>query len=313
MAMAHYRHPPGHWAPYLPALFLHHTQTLSPKRTLHTRRKSPTLHPHIAAPFILTITHQMRLLLHNIKAILHLQPRGLAQDRCGRTMVEIIPWTSFHRRREDYRMPNGHPMDIYPSRLQHVEPDPTLVDPSESGHSGSNKLGKLSGLKKKWVGGMFGGDKSHHQELPPLHENPAASTSTGSLKRTQSAGSDNRSLKDSPMRADDAKRNKKEAERVQREAEKQRRALAEKMQREQARAVMQKRNKIMQKTENIEWRGGSEQPRLETEPPSHAKGKQVATGPCCFGEICAASWGLTRGVDRTEKWRADDKSQEDGV
>ncbi|ESK86652.1 cmgc rck mak protein kinase [Moniliophthora roreri MCA 2997] len=196
------------------------------------------------------------------------------QNHVGDYPMDISPQAE-----EDYSMPNGQPMDIYPSRPQHVEPDPTLVDPSESGHSGSNKLGKLSGLKKKWVGGMFGGDKSHHQELPPLHENPVASTSTGSLKRTQSAGSDNRSLKDSPMRTDDAKRNKKEAERVQREAEKQRRALAEKMQREQARAVMQKRNKIMQKTENIEWRGGSEQPRLDNEPSSHAKGKQVATGP----------------------------------
>ncbi|KAJ8083989.1 Serine/threonine protein kinase [Marasmius tenuissimus] len=182
---------------------------------------------------------------------------------------------------------NGQPMDIYPNRPQHSDPDPTLVDPSESNHSHSQKQGKLSGFsfsKKHFkMGGLFGGDKSHHHELPPLHEVPAASTSTHSLKRTQSAGSDAHSAKGelaSPVR-DDAKRNKKEAERMHREAEKQRRALAEKMQREQARAVIQKRNMMQQKANtkvNIEW----DQPRLEfaDSATSNGKGKQpAAAGP----------------------------------
>ncbi|KAL0581619.1 Serine/threonine protein kinase [Marasmius crinis-equi] len=180
---------------------------------------------------------------------------------------------------------NGQPMDIYPNRPPHPEPDPTLVDPSETNHSHSQKQGKLSGFsfgKKHFkMGGLFGGDKSHHHELPPLHEVPAASTSTHSLKRTQSAGSDTHSLKGdllSPVRQDEAKRNKKEAEKLQREAEKQRRALAAQMQREQARAVMQKRNMIQQKNTKdfIEWDQG---PRLEfTEASPDSKGKQVATG-----------------------------------
>ncbi|KAF5374753.1 hypothetical protein D9758_000290 [Tetrapyrgos nigripes] len=158
-------------------------------------------------------------------------------------------------------------------------------------HTPLPKVGLGFGKKhSKWGLGMFGSDKSHHHDLPPVHDIPAASSSTGSLKRTQSAGSDSRSIRgepsslQEPMGQDEVKKfNKMEAERVRHEAEKQRRALAEKMQREQARAVMQKRNMIMQPKihakENIEWRGGSEQPRLEFTDTSIAKGKQAATGP----------------------------------
>ncbi|KAF9270211.1 Pkinase-domain-containing protein [Marasmius fiardii PR-910] len=188
---------------------------------------------------------------------------------------------------EDYTS-NGQPMDVYHNRPPQIDPDPTLVDPSESGQSQGQKHGKLSGFsigkkhfKMGGLGGMFGGDKSHRPELPPLHEVPNASTSTHSLKRTQSAGSETRSLKGemtSPMRPEDAKRNRKEAERVQREAEKQRRALAERMQREQARAVMQKRTMIQQKANTkdiLDW-----EPRLDfVDTTPNNKGKQVATGP----------------------------------
>lgn len=156
----------------------------------------------------------------------------------------------------------------YPAR-PHLEPDRT------SGHSGAisqgHKLGKLSSLSfgkksSKWGLSMFGGDKTH---LPPLDEVPLpSSSSTPSLKRTQSSSTDSRSLQEpSPVRErtdSDIKKIKKEAERVQREAEKQRRKLAEKMHREQARAVMQKRSQMVQKTtgNELEWLGGNEQ-RLE--------------------------------------------------
>ncbi|KAG6900131.1 hypothetical protein C0993_002476 [Termitomyces sp. T159_Od127] len=156
----------------------------------------------------------------------------------------------------------------YPAR-PNLEPDRTL------GHSSvisqGHKLGKLSSLSfgkksSKWGLSMFGGDKTH---LPPLDEVPLpSSSSTPSLKRTQSSSTDSRSLQEpSPIRErtdNDIKKIKKEAERVQREAEKQRRKLAEKMHREQARAVMQKRNQMVQKTtgNELEWLGGNEQ-RLE--------------------------------------------------
>lgn len=189
---------------------------------------------------------------------------------------------------------HGSPMaQEYPAR-PNVEPDP--MQDSINGHvvmpSQGNKLSKLSSLSfgkkhSKWGLGMFGGDKSHHQGLPPLDEVPGPSSSTPSLKRTQSSSTDSKSLRDlspvreSPLRTDgDVKKiNKKEAERVQREAEKQRRKLAEKMHREQARAVMQKRNQMMQKTvsNDIEWLGGNEQ-RLEFSEPL-SKGKLASSGP----------------------------------
>jgi meiosis induction protein kinase IME2/SME1 len=161
-----------------------------------------------------------------------------------------------------------------------------------------NKLGKLGSLsfgKKhgKWGLGMFGGDKSHHQGLPPLEEVPVPANPMPSLKRMQSSSTDSKSLRDlspvreSPLRADgDVKKiNKKEAERVQREAEKQRRKLAEKMHREQARAVMQKRNQMMQKTvgNDIEWAGGNEQRLDFTE--TLSKGKQASSGPIRQNQI----------------------------
>ncbi|KAG6857555.1 hypothetical protein H0H87_000154 [Tephrocybe sp. NHM501043] len=165
----------------------------------------------------------------------------------------------------------GSPMvPEYPAR-PNLEPE-RLPEHSGILSTPANKLGKLSSLsfgKKnhRWgLGGMFGGDKSH---LPPLDEVPLpSSSSTPSLKRTQSSSTDSRSLREpSPVRERtdvDLKKIKKEAERMQREAEKQRRKLAEKNHREQARAVMQKRSQVMQKTTSneLEWLGGNEQ-RLE--------------------------------------------------
>ncbi|KAG5733324.1 Sporulation protein kinase pit1 [Termitomyces sp. T112] len=164
---------------------------------------------------------------------------------------------------------NSSMVSEYPAR-SNLEPDHT------SGHSGvipaqGHKLGKLGSLSfgkksSKWGLSMFGSDKTH---LPTLDEVPLpSSSSTPSLKRTQTSSTDSRSLQEpSPIRERtdiDIKKIKKEAERVQREAEKQRRKLAENMHREQARAVMQKRSQMVQKTTSneLEWLGGNEQ-RLE--------------------------------------------------
>ncbi|KAJ6604642.1 kinase-like domain-containing protein [Mycena vulgaris] len=187
----------------------------------------------------------------------------------------------------------GGPMDIQGSPVVHEFPArPHIVEPMQDAPNGvhvndvvqsqGNKLGKLGSLgfgKKRsgWgLGGMFGGDKAHQNGLPPLEEIAIASTSTPSLKRSQSSSTDSRSLRElSPIREPrrmDAKKNKKEAERIQREAEKQRRALAEKMQREQARAVMQKRSQMTQNAREFEWDGGTQQ-RLEWV----EKGKQAAS------------------------------------
>ncbi|KAJ3937802.1 MAG: hypothetical protein NXY57DRAFT_6531 [Lentinula lateritia] len=192
------------------------------------------------------------------------------------------------------------------------------TDPSLSAsQSQSTKLGKFSGFGKKFGLGRFGSDKhatnSQNHELPPVHD--VGSSSTGSLKRTQSDGSDTRSMRGEPssprdtqppVRHEDGRRftkkeaehNKKEAERLHREAEIQRRALAEKMQREQARAVMQKRNFLIQQNsmkgakgatgmgKEIEWRsGGSEHPSIpvsytqQMQHHQHHQQQQPTVGP----------------------------------
>ncbi|KAG6911968.1 hypothetical protein DXG01_000216 [Tephrocybe rancida] len=162
----------------------------------------------------------------------------------------------------------GSPMvPEYPAR-PNLEPDRIQDHPGIMPAQG-NKLGKLSSLSfgkknSKWSF-MLRGDKSH---LPPLDEVPLpSSSSTPSLKRTQSSSTDSRSLRDpSPVRErtdNDLKKIKKEAERVQRDAEQQRRKLAEKKHREQAREVLQKRSHMQKTTSNeLEWLGGNEQ-RLE--------------------------------------------------
>ncbi|THV04959.1 Pkinase-domain-containing protein [Dendrothele bispora CBS 962.96] len=252
----------------------------SPSRSNGASPTSRSLHPIHSHPSSLSPSPQ-RLHLPNgahspspSPVYQHAQPHGWPSHHAngGDYPMDISPQNETS---EEY-LPNGHPMDI--------QPDNAIDTPQPS-----SKLPRIMlpfGKKNsKWT--LFGGDKSHHNDLPPLPENPAASSSTGSLKRTQSAGSDSRSIRGEPSSPredpDVSRHNKKEAERVLREAEKQRRAMNEKRQRDQARAVMQKRNAIMQQKmnakENIEWRGGSEQPRIEIMDSSIAKGKQAATGP----------------------------------
>ncbi|KAJ4486119.1 hypothetical protein J3R30DRAFT_3697572 [Lentinula aciculospora] len=202
------------------------------------------------------------------------------------TPMDISPQTES----PEYSLPNGNGHSHVNGMTTHVT-DPLSLSASQS--QSSTKVSKFSGFGKKFGLGRFGSDKHTNQnhDLPPVHD--LGSSSTGSLNRSPSNGSDTWSLRGAepsqlspprdthpPIRPEDIRRNKKkaesdkkEAERLHLEAEKQRRALAEKMQREQARAVMQKRNFIIQQnsmkggakgaTEDIEWRsGGSEHPSI---------------------------------------------------
>lgn len=200
------------------------------------------------------------------------EPRNGWQDSNGANDWDVMDITS---PRSD--MPSGypgHPMDIQTSPMAQEHPSRPAIDHVITGHeaaaqSPGNKLGKFGslGFKKtsKWgLGGMFGnGDKG--QTLPPVDEMQiaASSSSTPSLKRTQSSSTDSRSLsemspiQDNPVQQTDPKKIKKDAERVQRDAEKQRRALAEKRQREQAQAVMQKRQILSHNDEDILWKRGA--------------------------------------------------------
>lgn len=173
---------------------------------------------------------------------------------------------------------DSQPMEIQSSPMAQEHParppiDPDSMNPSHviTGHdaithSPGTKLGKLGSLgfgrkNNKWgLGGMFGhGDKGH--TLPPVDEMAiaASSSSTPSLKRTQSSSTDSRSLAEmSPIQEVpmmDPKKAKKEAERLQAEANKQRRALMETAQRDRARAVMEKRRQEQSGTsEDVAWK-----------------------------------------------------------
>ncbi|KAE9408084.1 Pkinase-domain-containing protein [Gymnopus androsaceus JB14] len=275
---------------------LHASNGIPPSISSLSPRSIPPSHSHTSQLQIPTATASHRSSFFPASNSHHHSPSpspspGPSSYTNGTVHAESRTWT------------NGgdYSMDTSPDISNGGASDYSHPPNGDLGQSPQTKLGgKLSGFSKKWGLGRFGSDKHqqqhHHHELPPVHEIPAASSSTGTLKRTQSAGSDNRSLKGEPssprepLRQDELKRlNKKEAEKVHREAEKQRRALAQKMQREQARAVMQKRNIIIQHSEAaikeatpfIEWRGAIERgpERGPALPSAIALGKQAATGP----------------------------------
>lgn len=150
-------------------------------------------------------------------------------------------------------------------RPRHPEP------PRDTSHvhvSQGNKLGKLGAtLKKQSRWALFGGDKTHHNALPPVDETSPA-LAFPQRKRTKSSSTDSRSLREtSPVREptlnprDEKKileKNKKEAQRLLREAELAKRKLAYKSNQEQARAVMLKRKEVLQASagEVPEWPRG---------------------------------------------------------
>jgi meiosis induction protein kinase IME2/SME1 len=237
----------------------------------------------------------------------------------------------------------GQPMDIqtspmvqeYPHRPP-VEPDSitphVITSHDASAQSPGGKLGKFGslGFKKsnKWgLGGMFGHtDKSH--SLPPVDEMPIAgsSSSTPSLKRTQSSSTDSRSLsemspvQDAPVRPIDPKKAKKEAEQLEREAQKQRRAMAEKAHRDQARAVMQKRTQVLSgDSDDLEWKYhlagsmiGKQRPegraksKHGTSPGPIRQNQGQGTNGVASTTVSAAA-GRFDGSLQTSSWRRDER------
>ncbi|KAF7969042.1 hypothetical protein HWV62_6617 [Athelia sp. TMB] len=240
---------------------------------------------------------------------------------------------------------NGHPMEIQGSPMVQEYPsrppmDPDSMTPSQviTGHDvtpqSGNKLGKFGALgfgKKhsKWgLGSMFGHGDKHHA-LPPVEEIPIAgsSSSTPSLKRTQSSSTDSRSLSElspvveSPHQMD-PKMAKKEAERLHRDAEKQRRAMAEKANREQARAVMQKRNQVQQPgdTEFLEWKyhlagsmAGKQRPDGRTKSKHGASSGPIrqsqGQGNAASSTTVSAAAGRFDGSKQPSSWRGSSERQ----
>jgi len=190
--------------------------------------------------------------------------------------------------------PNMHDLPMVQDPIRQPESHPDVNNTQASLPIQTNKLGKLGSLtfgKKpnRWVlSGMFGGDKSHQNSLPPLDETSTA-VSFPSRKRAKSSSTGSRSIRElSPVREqqpltqdlrDMKKINKKEAERLHREAEKEKRRLAAMKHRDQARDVIHKRKQLTRKTvhDDIEWIGigiGNEQRTDLREP----KGKQPSSG-----------------------------------
>jgi hypothetical protein len=187
---------------------------------------------------------------------------------------------------------NGHAIDNHDSPMaqgvhRHSEPSQDVVPNQSQSHK--SKLGAISSTFGKkpstWrLGGMFGGDRSHHHNaLPPVDETSPA-ISFPSRKRAQSSSTDSHSVREpSPQRAAepdtrDAKKNKKEAQRLNHEAELEKRRLADKTYRERAREVMIRRRQILQGTvDDIEWHPLPEERTDMVE--SLKNGKQPASGP----------------------------------
>jgi hypothetical protein len=213
-----------------------------------------------------------------------------------------------------------------------MNPSHVITVHDATAQSPGTKLGKFGSLgfgrkTNKWgLGGMFGhGDKGH--TLPPVDEMAiaASSSSTPSLKRTQSSSTDSRSLAEmSPIQevpTMDPKKARKEAERLQRDANKQRRALAEKAQREQARAVMQKRNKLVSgDSDDIEWKyqyTGSLVSNQRTEDRVNKPKHGSSSGPIRQNQVQGASGVGSAAVNATARrfdssiqssaWRRDER------
>ncbi|KAJ3790985.1 hypothetical protein GGU10DRAFT_104029 [Lentinula aff. detonsa] len=302
----------------------HGVNGLAPSISSLSARSIPPSHTHTSQLQIPSVTASHRTSFFQPSAT-----NGAATGNDGdySMPMDISPQTES----PEYALPNGH---------SHVNGVTThAMDSSLSAsQSQSTKLGKFSGFGKKFGLGRFGSDKhataSQNHELPPVHD--MGSSSTGSLKRSPSNGSDTRSLRGEPssfsprdthppVRHEEMKRftkkeaenNRKEAERLHIEAEKQRRALAEKTQKEQARAVMQKRNHLIQQNsmkgakgattgmgKEIEWRsGGSEHPVVPAsyqQMPHHPHlQQQPAAGPSGLSAVAKGKQPVGPGSIRT--------------
>ncbi|KAF8905576.1 kinase-like domain-containing protein [Gymnopilus junonius] len=164
---------------------------------------------------------------------------------------------------------NEHAVDTQDS-LMAQDPPPPPDPPRDSSHAHvlqGNKLGKLGAtLKKQGRWALFGGDKAHHNALPPVDEISPALVFPR-RKRTKSSSTDSRSLRETSPALEPVlnpreekkiqEKNKKEAQRLLRDAEIARRTLAQKNQQEQARAVMNKRKEEFKATGEVpEWPRG---------------------------------------------------------
>jgi hypothetical protein len=197
---------------------------------------------------------------------------------------------------QPYHPPNMHDALMVQDPNRHPESHPNVNNNQSSPPLQLNKLGKLGSFtfgKKhaKWgLSGMFGGDKSHQNSLPPVDETRPA-VSFPPRKRAKSSSTGSRSMCESSAvheqqpptqdSRDMKKINRKEAERLHREAEQEKRKLAERKHREQARDVLHKRQQLTRKTvhDDIEWLGvGNEQRGNEQRGDFRPKGKQPASG-----------------------------------
>lgn len=231
---------------------------------------------------------------------------------------------------------SGQPMDIQSSPMAQEDPSrPDIHDDipehsvvhhtAQGVQSGGHKL-RLASLgfgKKpsKWGGFFSHSDKIPQNVLSPVDEMHVASTSsTPSLKRTQSSSTDSRSLSElSPegeqdvsfKPAMDPKMRKKEAERVEKEAEKVRRAMAEKRSREQARAVMQKRNLMIKQNSqgaDLDWESSNSASLLGVQK-AKAKQRQGSVPAASSSATVNAAGGRFRGANEDgagsegDQWR----------
>lgn len=264
--------PPSHSHNSLPRSPYHPISSLFPSHIAD----ATSSHRTAFVPSILTSTSHTP---SSLKTVEHANdPRICIHPPLSSDIIEEVrthgssPWPSNHARSDSDQMDVSSPLAEIPEdnhAMSVTQTSTTLlpvagqIPAQDTTHTSISKLSRFGSLgfgkkNSRWSLGMFGhGEKLHQQPLPPVDEVPGSS-STPSLKRTQSTNSDSLSATDIlPNTRKDAKAIKREAERLQLEAEKQRRALAERSHREQARAVMQKRNQMLKQTTargELEWK-----------------------------------------------------------
>ena len=226
--------------------------------------------------------------------------------------MEITPSSP----RNEQRHLESTPMDVSPisEPVQHLpvtEQIPAAAPQVHQSPSGS-KLNHLFRKPARLGRLMFGnGEKGQQQHvLPPVDElNVASSSSTPSLKRTQTSSTDSHPpsemssigepiVVEPPHPPVDAKSMKKEAERRLLEAEKARRAMAEKRSREQARAVMQKRNQMIKQKHgsDFDWDSANATQLLGVQKPKSKQRSNMAQASSSSATINAAG-GRFRGAN----------------
>ncbi|KAI0651877.1 kinase-like protein [Trametes meyenii] len=280
----------------------------SHRASFYESRSRTTSETRNAPPFPQDAVHNIRL-PNGVSPVQSQAPSDYSQGWPSYASDSQGPWDTMDISPHVEIPPDGfpQPMEIQTSPMVREHPArPQVEDPIHDDANGhiqevahqqpSSKLGKFSFGKKtsKWgLGGMFGHGDKGTQALPPVQEIPVvgSTSSTPSLKRTQSSSTDSRSLSElSPMQEVprvilDPKLRKKEAARMQRDAEKQRRLLAEKMQKEQARAVMEKSKRIRDTSGDFEWRSTHAVALLHGTGQAYAQQARQGKQPAAAGPI----------------------------